>query len=123
MATEIRMPRLGWTMEEGTFGEWLKQDGESIKAGDFLFTVEGDKATQEVEAFDSGILRLPPNAAVRFEVRDNGSGSVSVAPALTRQSGGGGSDSGVWETSGFASAAHKITILVNNVGSGSISLR
>lgn len=68
-------------------------------------------------------LRLPPNAAVRFEVRDNGSGSVSVAPALTRQSGGGGSDSGVWETSGFASAAHKITILVNNVGSGSISLR
>lgn len=63
MATEIRMPRLGWTMEEGTFGEWLKQDGEPIKAGDFLFTVEGDKATQEVEAFDSGILRLPPNAA------------------------------------------------------------
>lgn len=63
MATEIRMPRLGWTMEEGTFGEWLKQDGEAIKAGDFLFTVEGDKATQEIEAFDSGILRLPPNAA------------------------------------------------------------
>ncbi|MBX3012216.1 MAG: 2-oxo acid dehydrogenase subunit E2 [Caldilineaceae bacterium] len=61
MATEIRMPRLGWTMEEGTFGEWLKQDGDTIKAGDFLFTVEGDKATQEIEAFDDGILRLPPN--------------------------------------------------------------
>lgn len=63
MATEIRMPRLGWTMEEGTFGEWLKQDGDPIKAGEFLFTVEGDKATQEIEAFDNGILRLPPNAA------------------------------------------------------------
>lgn len=63
MATEIRMPRLGWTMEEGIFGEWLKHDGDTIKAGDFLFTVEGDKATQEIEAFDSGILRLPPNAA------------------------------------------------------------
>lgn len=63
MATEIRMPRLGWTMEEGTFGEWLKHDGEPIKAGDFLFTVEGDKATQEIEAFDNGILRLPPNPA------------------------------------------------------------
>jgi len=61
MATEIRMPRLGWTMEEGIFGEWLKQDGDPIKAGEFLFTVEGDKATQEVEAFDNGILRLPPN--------------------------------------------------------------
>ena len=63
MATEIRMPRLGWTMEEGAFGEWLKHDGDTIKAGDFLFTVEGDKATQEIEAFDNGILRLPPNPA------------------------------------------------------------
>jgi pyruvate dehydrogenase E2 component (dihydrolipoamide acetyltransferase) len=63
MATEIRMPRLGWTMEEGIFGEWLKHDGEAIQAGDFLFTIEGDKATQEIEAFDSGILRIPPNAA------------------------------------------------------------
>ncbi|MCE7989691.1 MAG: 2-oxo acid dehydrogenase subunit E2 [Caldilinea sp. CFX5] len=63
MATEIRMPRLGWTMEEGIFGEWLKKDGEAIQAGDFLFTIEGDKATQEIEAFDSGILRIPPNAA------------------------------------------------------------
>ncbi|MEZ4864710.1 MAG: 2-oxo acid dehydrogenase subunit E2 [Caldilineaceae bacterium] len=63
MAIEIRMPRLGWTMEEGIFGEWLKGDGDAVKAGDFLFTIEGDKATQEIEAFDDGILRLPPNAA------------------------------------------------------------
>ena len=61
MASEILMPRLGWTMEEGTFGEWLKQDGETVKAGDLLFTVESDKATQEVEAFDQGILRIPPD--------------------------------------------------------------
>lgn len=61
MAAEIHMPRLGWTMEEGTFGEWLKQDGETVRAGDLLFTVEGDKATQEIEAFDSGILRIPPD--------------------------------------------------------------
>ena len=63
MATEIRMPRLGWTMEEGIFGEWLKHDGDKIQSGDFLFTIEGDKATQEIEAFDNGILRIPPNAA------------------------------------------------------------
>jgi pyruvate dehydrogenase E2 component (dihydrolipoamide acetyltransferase) len=61
MASEIHMPRLGWTMEEGTFGEWLKQDGETVRTGDLLFTVEGDKATQEIEAFDSGILRIPPD--------------------------------------------------------------
>jgi pyruvate dehydrogenase E2 component (dihydrolipoamide acetyltransferase) len=62
MATEILMPRLGWTMEEGTFGAWLKEDGAVVKAGEMLFTVEGDKASQEVESFESGILRIPPNA-------------------------------------------------------------
>jgi pyruvate dehydrogenase E2 component (dihydrolipoamide acetyltransferase) len=62
MAAEIHMPRLGWSMEEGTFGEWLKRDGDAVRAGDLVFTVEGDKATQEIEAFESGILRLPPNA-------------------------------------------------------------
>lgn len=62
MAYEVTMPRLGWTMEEGVLGEWLKQDGDAVQAGDLLFTVEGDKATQEVEALESGILRLPPNA-------------------------------------------------------------
>src|SRR3954465_6429766 len=61
MATEIVMPRLGWTMEEGIFGEWLKKDGESVKSGDLLFTVESDKATQEVETFENGILRIPPD--------------------------------------------------------------
>ena len=61
MASAIHMPRLGWGMEEGTFGAWLKQDGEPVQAGDLIFTVEGDKATQEIEAFDSGILRIPPD--------------------------------------------------------------
>ena len=61
MATEIVMPRLGWTMEEGIFGEWLKADGEEVKSGDLLFTVESDKATQEVESFENGILRIPPD--------------------------------------------------------------
>ena len=61
MSTEIRMPRLGWTMEEGAFGEWLKADGDTIKPGDLLFTVEGDKATQDIEAMDGGILRIDPN--------------------------------------------------------------
>lgn len=61
MATEIIMPRLGWTMEEGVFGGWLKQDGDEVQAGDLLFMVETDKATQEIEAFAGGILRIPPN--------------------------------------------------------------
>jgi pyruvate dehydrogenase E2 component (dihydrolipoamide acetyltransferase) len=62
MAHTIVMPRLGWTMEEGVFGAWLKADGERVAPGDLLFTVEGDKAIQEVETFESGILRIPPGA-------------------------------------------------------------
>ncbi len=62
MAYSIVMPRLGWTMEEGVFGAWLKADGERVSPGDLLFTVEGDKAIQEVETFESGILRIPPDA-------------------------------------------------------------
>jgi pyruvate dehydrogenase E2 component (dihydrolipoamide acetyltransferase) len=57
------MPRLGWTMETGTFAEWLKRDGETVQTGDVLFTVETDKVAQEVEALDSGILRIPPGGA------------------------------------------------------------
>ncbi|GAB4555219.1 MAG: dihydrolipoamide acetyltransferase [Anaerolineae bacterium] len=62
MVYELVMPRLGWTMEEGTFLEWLKQDGDTIQEGDIVFTVENDKAVNEVEALASGILRIPPNA-------------------------------------------------------------
>ncbi|MEZ4664531.1 MAG: 2-oxo acid dehydrogenase subunit E2 [Caldilineaceae bacterium] len=61
MAVEILLPRLGWDMTEGIFGEWLKQDGDAIKPGDLLYTVEGDKATQEVESMDAGILRIRPD--------------------------------------------------------------
>ena len=61
MAIEILLPRLGWTMEEGVFVEWLKRDGDLVQPGDLLFTIESDKATNEVETFESGILRLAPD--------------------------------------------------------------
>ena len=48
-------------MEEGKFLTWLKQDGDLIKEGDPLFTLESDKAAQEVEAIDSGILHIAPD--------------------------------------------------------------
>jgi pyruvate dehydrogenase E2 component (dihydrolipoamide acetyltransferase) len=62
MAVEIKVPRLGWSMEEGTFVEWLKRDGELVEAGQPLFAIEGDKAIQDVEAIGSGILRISPRA-------------------------------------------------------------
>src|SRR5664279_1414909 len=62
MAAEIVMPRFGWTMEEGLLAEWTKQDGEAVTVGDVLFTVESDKALNEVESFETGILRIPPDS-------------------------------------------------------------
>ncbi|MFM9961748.1 MAG: dihydrolipoamide acetyltransferase family protein, partial [Planctomycetaceae bacterium] len=62
MAVEIRVPRLGWSMEEGTFLGWLKQEGDAVKSGDVLYELEGEKATQEIESLDVGVLRIPANA-------------------------------------------------------------
>ncbi len=62
MAEEIAMPRLGWTMEEGTLVEWLKTEGEQVETGEILFIVESDKALNEIETFSSGILCIPPGA-------------------------------------------------------------
>ncbi|MBI3911521.1 MAG: 2-oxo acid dehydrogenase subunit E2 [Armatimonadetes bacterium] len=62
MAGRIVMPRLGWTMEEGALVEWLKQDGDRVEAGEILFTVETDKALNEVQSFETGTLRIPPDS-------------------------------------------------------------
>jgi pyruvate dehydrogenase E2 component (dihydrolipoamide acetyltransferase) len=61
MPINITLPRLGWSMEEGKFLAWLKKDGDFIKEGDPLFTLESDKAAQEVEAIDSGLLHIAPD--------------------------------------------------------------
>ncbi|SMO60922.1 pyruvate dehydrogenase complex E1 component subunit beta [Paracoccus laeviglucosivorans] len=56
MATEILMPALSPTMEEGTLAKWLKKEGDAVKAGDIIAEIETDKATMEFEAVDEGIL-------------------------------------------------------------------
>jgi pyruvate dehydrogenase E2 component (dihydrolipoamide acetyltransferase) len=61
MAVSITIPRLGWNMDEGVFAGWLKQDGDTIRAGDPLFRLEWEKATQDIEAIDQGTLRIPPH--------------------------------------------------------------
>lgn len=59
MPYEIVMPRLGWNMEEGTLVEWLKKDGETVRQGEMVCTIEGDKAAAELESFEAGILKIP----------------------------------------------------------------
>jgi len=57
MANEVILPMLGETMNEGTIVSWQKVEGETVRRGEVLFTVESDKATLEVEAPASGVLR------------------------------------------------------------------
>jgi pyruvate dehydrogenase E1 component beta subunit len=56
MATEILMPALSPTMEEGTLAKWLKKEGDAVSAGDIIAEIETDKATMEFEAVDEGVL-------------------------------------------------------------------
>src|SRR5262245_1885408 len=56
MPTEILMPALSPTMEEGKLAKWLVKEGQNIKAGDIIAEIETDKATMEVEASEEGQL-------------------------------------------------------------------
>ena len=56
MATQILMPALSPTMEEGTLAKWLVKEGDVVKSGQILAEIETDKATMEFEAVDEGII-------------------------------------------------------------------
>lgn len=53
---DVLMPRLSDTMTEGVVGQWLKREGEFVQRGEALAEIETDKATMELEAYDSGVL-------------------------------------------------------------------
>jgi len=56
MATEILMPALSPTMEEGTLAKWLVKEGDTVSAGQIIAEIETDKATMEFEAVDEGTV-------------------------------------------------------------------
>jgi pyruvate dehydrogenase E2 component (dihydrolipoamide acetyltransferase) len=68
MAVPVTVPRLGWSMEEGTFVEWLKRDGDQVRPGDTIFVLESDKAAESIEALDPGILRIAPDGPKPGEI-------------------------------------------------------
>ena len=72
MAKDILMPLLSPSMTEGTLVKWIKKEGDAVKSGDVLAEVETDKATMDLEAFDSGILRkilIQPGERVPVQTR------------------------------------------------------
>ena len=56
MPTEVLMPALSPTMEEGTLAKWLVKEGDTVSSGDLLAEIETDKATMEFEAVDEGTV-------------------------------------------------------------------
>src|SRR2546426_7826491 len=57
MASEVIMPKLSPTMEEGQLSRWLKKEGDSVAMGEPLAEIDTDKATMEMQALTSGVLR------------------------------------------------------------------
>ncbi len=68
MSTEVRIPKLGMSMAEGTLIEWLVSDGATVKAGDVIYTLESDKANQEIEAPASGVIRISGAVGAVYDV-------------------------------------------------------
>ena len=56
MAYEILMPQLGLTMEEGTVSQWIKHEGDAVKAGDVVAEITTDKLTHELQSEHDGVL-------------------------------------------------------------------
>jgi pyruvate/2-oxoglutarate dehydrogenase complex dihydrolipoamide acyltransferase (E2) component len=58
MTTQVLLPKLGFSMNEGTLAEWLAADGATVSEGQILYALESDKSIQEVESPASGTLRI-----------------------------------------------------------------
>ena len=93
MPTEILMPALSPTMEEGTLAKWLVKEGDEVKSGDIIAEIETDKATMEFEAVDEGRIgkllvsegsagvKVNTPIAVLLEEGEDASAAASPAPS------------------------------------------
>ena len=88
MPTQILMPALSPTMEEGNLVKWLVAEGDNVRAGDILAEIETDKATMEFESIDDGIVG-------KLLVAEGAEGGKSQR-AHRRAAGGGGGCLGDW---------------------------
>jgi pyruvate dehydrogenase E2 component (dihydrolipoamide acetyltransferase) len=91
---EVLMPRLGVTMQAGTVSTWLIEEGETIEKGDYLFELETEKSTLEIEAQSSGVLRkiiipegeeVPVNTVLAIIADENEEIDVSAYSAGSKE--------------------------------------
>ena len=80
MATILSMPKWGLSMKTGLIVEWLKKAGEPVQEGEPIVEIESEKATNEVEAPVTGIMRT-------IEIREGDSAPVGTAIAVITLSG------------------------------------
>jgi len=84
-STAVLMPKLGQAMSEGTIIQWHKKDGEQVNQGEILVTIETDKATYDLEAQSSGVLRIHISEGQEVKIGTvigeigNGQGPATVA--------------------------------------------
>jgi len=99
MPTEILMPALSPTMEEGTLAKWHVREGDEVRTGDVIAEIETDKATMEVEAIDDGRVgkilvaegteHVPVNKPIALLLVDGEeTSSFETRPAAAPQDGG-----------------------------------
>jgi pyruvate/2-oxoglutarate dehydrogenase complex dihydrolipoamide acyltransferase (E2) component len=68
MSTSILLPKLGFTMAEGTLAEWLVPDGAQVQAGQPIYALESEKSVQEVESPAAGVLKILMPAGAAYPV-------------------------------------------------------
>lgn len=68
MATEVLLPKIGFSMNEGTVAEWLVADGGNAVEGEPLYALESEKSTQEVESPATGTLKIIAQIGETYEV-------------------------------------------------------
>lgn len=68
MAVEVILPKIGFSMNEGTLVEWLVADGGNAVEGQPLYALESDKSTQEVESPATGTLKVIAQIGETYEV-------------------------------------------------------
>lgn len=68
MSSEVLLPKLGFSMNEGTIAEWLVPNGAQVKEGQPIYTIESEKSVEEIESPSSGVIRIIGNVGEVYKV-------------------------------------------------------
>ncbi|MBB6426826.1 biotin/lipoyl-containing protein [Sphingopyxis sp. JAI128] len=68
MATQVLLPKLGFSMNEGLLSEWMVEDGAEVTEGQPIYALESDKSTNEVESPASGKIKILAEIGETYEV-------------------------------------------------------